>query len=289
MGCPRGIALRERASNDSPVTAFVPVGSQVKAIDMNRQWLKVSRQGADPAWINIYHVEMLPRSIEFFDRRNVNLRARPGGSSIARVNLDGAYQVNDAQRHGQYGEPWYFIEVGSRRGWIAGRLVNRRSYTFPAVHLIAGLYRYGRSQFRKAQEEFEAFLAQSPNEDNVTQATVLQFLAASRVAGQRNSTSKGRQALSDLDLASKLTPFDAKIYSLRAVVRVGAEKQMVSVVADLEQALELNKRDPTALRLLHDMSRISERYGLDVFVPGGEIGNATHKLKALEHLYIKPQ
>jgi tetratricopeptide (TPR) repeat protein len=288
-GCPRGIELHDGPSNDSPVSVHVPVGSQVKIVDMRRQWLKVDRQNAPPAWINIYHVEMFPRIIEFFFLRDVNLRAEPGGDSLTLVDLDGTYDVIDTRRHGKFGEPWYFIEVGSRRGWVAGRLVNRRSYTFPTVHLIAGLYRYGRGQFSRAVDELQAFLSQSPDEDNVTRAAVLQFLAASRVAGHSSGSSKTLLALDDLDRAARLTPFDARVYSLRAVVQAGAQREIAKAVAELKQALELNRRDPGARQLLRDLSTVSENYGLSVFAPGTSIGDAENDLQTLKYEYLKLQ
>ncbi len=288
-GCPQGIALHDAPSNGSPVSARVPVGGQLKVVDMQRQWLKVERQAAAPAWINIYHVEMFPRIIEFFSRRGVNLRAEPGGDSLAKVDLDGAYDVIDTRRHGEYGEPWYFIEVGTRRGWIAGRLVNRRSYTFPSVHLIAGLYRYGRGQFNQAEDELQAFLSQSPDEDNVTRAAVLQFLAASRVAGHRSGSRKIRQALDDLQKAVELTPFDSRVYSLRAVVQAGAQREVARAVDELKHALELNQRDPGARQLLRDLSTVSESYGLNVFAPGRSIGDSRKNLQALKYEYLDLQ
>ena len=288
-GCPRGIALHASPSSDSPVSVHVPVGSQVKIVDMRRQWFKVERQNGPPAWINIYHVEMFPRIIEFFSRHGVNLRAEPGGDPLTLADLDGTYDVIDTRRYGKYGEPWYFIEVGSRRGWVAGRLVNRRSYTFPAVHLIAGLFRYGRGQFSRAEDELQAFLSQSPDEDNVTRAVVLQFLAASRVAGHEPGSSKTLLALDDLARAAVLTPFDTRVYSLRAVVQAGAQREIANAVAELKQALRLNPRDPGARQLLRDLSAVSESYGLSVFAPGKSIGNAKNDLQALRHEFLKSQ
>lgn len=286
-GCPNGVALRAAPSNDSDIVDHVPVSSQVQVVDMQRQWLKVVQENGTFGWINIYHLEMFPVEIDFFHRTNINLRSSPGGRRLARIDLDGTFLVLDGQRHGPFDEPWYLIEVGQRRGWVAGRLVNRRSYTFPAVHLIAGLYRYGRGQYDKAAEELEAFLVRSLEEDNVTRAAALQFLAASRVAGHKAGSRIATIAMRDLNAAAKLTPFDANVYTLRAVVQVGAHMDIVPAMVDLKRAFELNRRDKGATQVLKDLSEISRHYGLSIFAPGRSTESAHSVLKGLEEAYLQ--
>ena len=209
---------------------------------------------------------------------------------LASVNLDGRYDVLDAARYGKFDEPWYRIEVQGRRGWVAGRLVKRRSYTFPAVHLIAGLYRYGRGQYSTATEELEAFLAAIPDEDNVTRAAALEFLAVSRLADERANPARVIAAIKDLEKVSRLTPFDASVYTLRAMVwtGTGTRRALGNAVADLEHALELNRGGEGARQLLADLIAISDRMGLEVLAPGQPLDALEAHLESLHQAYSRP-
>jgi len=283
-GCPGGVELRAGASNDAPVVARVPEGIALRGRDMVRQWLKVVRPDGGEAYINLYHVEMFPDRVTFAGRRAVNLRgsAGSGGTAVGRVDLDGTYPVLGAVRAAR-AEPWYRISAGGREGWVAGRLVERRSYTFPAVHLVAGLYRYARGQFPLAAAELEAFLADARDEDNVTQSVARQFLAASRVAGRAGPAALAA-ALRDLDEAVELTPFDPAAYAMRALVNLGAH-DVVATVADIDRALALDRRDPEAQRLLADVLATARGPGLRRLAPGRDVGPAERQLHRLGERY----
>ncbi len=261
-GCTKGIGLHTEPGNQSPVINHVPVGSLVQVVDADRQWLKVKRSDGNPAWINIYHLEMFPREIRFFSRSKVNLRTSPGGALKAKVNLDGNYQVHNGRRYGKYGEPWYLIQAGDHRGWVAGRLVNQRSYTFPAVHMIAGLIRYGRMRYSDADHNFETFLDRAKDEDNVTQSTASQFLAAGIMANSEGRA--GKKAMLVLQDAEELTPFDSRVHILSSVIVASQPGKMIPALTYLERALELNPRDRDARNLLTVLLKIQRSHGLRV-------------------------
>ena len=290
-GCPAGVALRDRPSNEADIVAHLPSGSSVDVVDMRRQWLRVRAAGEGEGrelWINLYHVDMLAQHVEYVSRNNVNLRDGPGGDRLRSVDLNGQFHVLGAVRHGRWEEPWYKIEVDDGvQGWVDGRLVNRRSYMFSGVHLIAGLYRYGRGQYSKAAAEFEAFLATAPEDDNVTRAATLKFLAASRLAGESTGSTRLEAAVEDLDTAAELTPFDASVYTLRALVLAGKQRQLEPALGDLKHALELNRRDAGALRLLRSMSAASDQVGLHVFALGQDVEPLELELESLEQAYLR--
>lgn len=249
-GCPQGIDLRAGPSNDEAVVARVRSGSVLQGSDMVDQWMRVERpDGAGTAYVNVYHLEMFPARVAFGNRANVNFRASAGGERIARVDLNGEYEVLAAVR-GPGSEPWYKISVGGREGWVADRLIESRSYVFPAVHLLAGLYRYAKGDRDGAVKELETFLAGADREDNVTRAVARQFLAASRVAGRQAQDGNVDQALADLDQAVKLTPYDPAPYRMRSVVRLGKGRGIEASVTDLGRALALDEKDVTSSRLL---------------------------------------
>jgi tetratricopeptide (TPR) repeat protein len=287
-GCPGGVELRAGPSNDSPVVAKVPEGSALKGHEMVRQWLKVERPDGGEAYINLYYVEMFPDRVTFVNRRAVVLRAAAGtgARSLAKVDLDGDYVVLGAAR-AEHSEPWYRIAVDGREGWVAGRLVERRSYLFPVVHLIAGLFRYARGDFDRAVSELEAFLADAEDEDNVTRAAARQFLAASRLAGREGRGRGIEAALGDLDRAVDLTPFDPGAYSLRAVVRLGSGRSLDASLADLKQALSLDRNDAGSQGLLGEMLSRLHRWGLQPLAPGQDVRPAEELLQDLGASYAQ--
>lgn len=283
-GCPGGVELRADASNDAAVVARVAEGTALQGRDMVRQWLKVERPEGGAAFINLYHVEMFPDRVAFAGRRAVNLRASAGvgGAPAGKADLDGDYPVLAAVR-AERAEPWYRISAGGREGWVAGRLVERRSYAFPAVHLVAGLYRYARGQFAEAARELEAFLADAGDQDNVTQSVARQFLAASRVAGRPGPPAVAA-ALGELGTAVQLTPFDPSAYAMRALVNLGGH-DLEATVADIDRALALDRRDPGTQRLLADLLAASRGPGLRRLAPGRDVRPAEQQLQQLGNRY----
>jgi tetratricopeptide (TPR) repeat protein len=288
-GCPKGIALRTNPSNDAPILKYVAVGENVRARDMRREWVELLTDGSEVGYVNLYHLEMFPRRVFFNSRTGVNLRQGPSTSAATarKVDLAGDYDVLDAARAAR-GEPWYLISVGGAEGWIAGRLVDRRSYFFPAVHLIAGLYRYGRGDYDQAAKEFDSFLAVSTEEDNVTRAVAEQFLAASRVAGRQGSE-QGKEALAHLDNAVALTPFDPAAYTLRAVMRLGSGEGVRLAFVDLEHALDLDKSDVDAQSLLKALDALEREGGLwTLLAPSEDAGAAQEFFRKLRAQYPQP-
>jgi tetratricopeptide (TPR) repeat protein len=285
-GCPGGVELRAGPSNDTPVVARVPEGATLKGQDMVRQWLRVEQPEGGEAYINLYHLEMFPDRVTFASRQGVNLRSAAGTNAtpVGKVDLDGDYAVLRAARAPR-AEPWYRIAAGGSEGWVAGRLVERRSYLFPVVHLIAGLFRYARGDFAQAVRELEAFLADAEAEDNVTRAVASQFLAASRVAGRQGMGSRIEVALGDLDRAVDLTPFDPAAYRLRAVVRLGSGRDLEASLADLDEALSLDRHDAGSQRLLGEILSVSREQGLQLLAPGEDVQPAERLLDDLGTIY----
>jgi tetratricopeptide (TPR) repeat protein len=285
-GCPGGVELRAGPSNDASVVARVPEGTALQGQDMVRQWLKVEHPRGGEAYINLYHLEMFPDRVAFANRRGVNLRSAVGtdAAPLGKVDLDGDYAVLGAARAAR-AEPWYLIAAAGHEGWVAGRLVERRSYLFPVVHLIAGLFRYARGDFDRAVRELEAFLAGAEEEDNVTRAVARQFLAASRIAGRGGLGSGLEVALGDLDRAVNLTPFDPAAYRLRAVVRLGSGSNLEASLADLDEALSLDRNDAGSRRLLGEILSVSREQGLQLLAPGEDVRPAERLLQDLDALY----
>lgn len=282
-GCPEGIALRAGPSNDARVVGRFPVGTQIRAYDMIEQWLEVETQDGKRAFVNIYYLEMTPRIVTFASvTSNVNVHTSPGldAPSIGKDNFRGDYPVLAVSRHAN-GEFWYRIKSNRYEGWIAGRLVIP-NWSFPVVHFISGLYRYGRGDFETAIYDFERFIARAENEDNVTLAAAHQFLAASRIAYRSAFGGEFKLILEDLDKAVSFTPFDPSAYTLRAVVKIGVGERIDPALDDISKALELNPRDYGARRLLNDLATAARNGSLQHFAVAAQIDEGV--LRAIDRL-----
>ncbi len=262
-GCPRGVPVREGPSNEHAIVGYVPAGRSVQAVDMVEQWFRIERPGSQTAYINIYHLEMTPRSVHSPQRSNVNMRTGPGASDVlGRVALSGDYDVIDVGKDDR-GRLWYRVEADGRDGWIASWLF-KPNFSFPAVHFIEGLYRYARHDFDGSVAALTRFIARSGRDSNVTLSAAHQFLAAARLARPtRGRDTAIEPALQDLDEAVALTPFDPRAYVLRSLVHFGSARAPDEGLDDLERALDLDMRNTAARTLLRDLDQLDRQYGIE--------------------------
>ncbi|MFT6899626.1 MAG: tetratricopeptide (TPR) repeat protein [Paraglaciecola sp.] len=248
-GCAEGIELRSGPANDFDVITHVAQGSAIDVVDMHQQWLQVKIDTNQLLWINLYHVEMFPEQIRFDRVSRVNLRQGPMEKVLASVNLDGQYNVLDAQRYGRWRTPWYKIKVQENVGWIRSDLASSRQYMFGAVHLIAGFYRYNAGQYDQAIQDFSNYLLLVPDEDNVTRANVLKLLAASELAGRSANSNRVQRAGNYLRQAAEYTPFDASVYTLQALLHIADKHRFDMALPFLIQAQSLNPQDPSFIAI----------------------------------------
>ena len=278
-GCAQGIALRSEPSNASDIVTHVAEGSAVKVIDMTRQWLRVESKTSQDLWINIYHLEMYPKDLTFNNVTSVNLRKGPEQARLASVNLNGNYAVLNAARAGRWDTPWYQIEVMGQRGWVRRDVATSRSYTFPAVHLIAGFYRYNAGQYKLAGREFSDYLTVVPEEDNVTRSGVLKLMAASELAGSSARDRSVNVASDYLDQAEQYTPYDASVYSLRALLNMASAQRFAAALEDLQRAYLLNARDPAFVAIAVFLRRLQVTGKMKEVVPDDLVRRTRELLK----------
>lgn len=253
-GCPEGIVLRTAPNNASPIAYYVADGSPLQVLDMQQQWLLVHNPDGESAWINIYHLEMYPSEIVFNQVTQVNLRVKPNERKIATVDLDGQFAVLNVLKDRNY--PWYKIEVNGLQGWVRADIASNRVYFFPAVHLIAGFYRYYAQQYARAINEFMAYLKLVPEEDNVTRASIFKLLAASELAGNGANTFGFNRANDYLKQAAEYTPYDASIFSQQALLHMAKPHETATVLSLLQQAHKLNAKDPAFKAIIEFLQRL---------------------------------
>ncbi len=238
-------------------------GKLYQAVDMENDYFKVILKNGSPAFLNIWDVDVPPKYVEA-NRTNIRLRSGPGtnhGEKRRVQSFKGSFQVLDMRYSAPHGL-WYQISYDGTPVWIAGYLVQPR-FSFPAVHFMAGLYRFRAKKFDDALREFEMFATfPKVEETNTSLATAYQLLGTSSLMS-KNITPLGSQAFSK---AIKLTPYDPAAYNLRAISRVGQNYpnhgRMDGILYDLNQALTLDRTNNRALDLLQKFGRFIERsYG----------------------------
>jgi tetratricopeptide (TPR) repeat protein len=281
-GCVEGIELRSGPSNDFDVISHVAQGSAIDVVDMQQQWLQVKLETNQLLWINLYHVEMFPEQIRFDDVRRVNLRQGPMENVLASVNLDGQYDVLDAQRYGRWLTPWYKIKVQDRVGWIRSDLATSRRYIFGAVHLIAGFYRYNAGQYDQAIQAFSNYLLLVPEEDNVTRANVLKLLAASELAGRSANSNRVQRAGKHLRQAAEYTPYDASVYTLQALLHIADKNRFEKALPFLKQAQTLNPQAPSFIAIKEFLKELEGSHRLLTIMPNDMVNPTVELLRNWE-------
>jgi SH3-like domain-containing protein len=270
-------ALRTKPNKNSEIAFYVANGSQLNVLDMQGQWLLVQNTNQVNAWINIAQLEMHPNKVSFNKVSNVNLRIKPNQREIAKVNLDGQFLVLNVIKKPDY--PWYLIDVNGQQGWVRSDLATNRSYIFPAVHLIAGFYRYNAQQYAKAIDEFTEYLKVIPEEDNVTRASVFKLLAASELAGNDTHALGFYRANEYLKQAAEYTPYDASVYSQQALLTIAKSNEFTLALSLLDNAYQLNANDPALKMIIEFLSQLERKNLLNKVVPQQQIQATRDKLQ----------
>jgi hypothetical protein len=235
-------------------------GRRYQAVDMENEYFKVILENGSPAYLNIWDVDVPPKYVEA-NRTNIRLRTGPGTNHREKrrvPSFKGSFQVLDMRYSSQHGL-WYQISFDGDPVWVAGFLVRPR-FSVPAVHFMAGVYRFRAQNFDDALREFQMFSTFAKVEEtNTSLATAYQLIGISSLMS-KNISLFDVQAFSK---AIKLTPYDPSAYNLRAVSRVGRNfsnhGRMDGILSDLNQALKLDRRNKRALDLLHSFGMFIER------------------------------
>ena len=133
--------------------------------------------------------------------------------------------------------------------WVPASSV-RAIYTLPFVHFVAGLYRYRLGRFAAAAEDYATCLSQADQEDNVTLSAMHQLRGLSQCRAQPDDS----EAIRSFDRAVELTPFDARVRSMRALATIVVRSEVVKPsLDDIGAALKLDPGDRVARSLVFGM------------------------------------
>lgn len=278
--------LRAGPGNDKRVVARVPPGATLRGRNTHEQWLEVSVPDGTSAWVNLYYLELFPEIVRVTAATRLRRRQAPGVVAEPAALLDfpaADYRVLEARRD-SVRAPWFLIENNGVRTWV-NRFEVSVQCRFPIVHFVAGLYRYGRQDYRGAEREFMTFLKRGTGDDPVTRATALRFAAASRIANRPTDESKEGRAVAErlLDQSVELTPFDPAAYTARAIVMLGSDDRLNEVFSDLRAASALVPGDPATHALIANLGELSRSGRVSLLLPEQDprrVADEVHRLEA---------
>jgi hypothetical protein len=259
------LVVRARPAADAPPLLRAAPASVLHAVDMKGGWFEIKlpdgRLGYLPAGRQegshgtLVALRVPPKWVEA-DASAVGLRGGPGRGAalLGHRDLRGRFRVLDMRYRGGDGL-WYRIAVDEAGGnaWVAASSVRPR-FSMPAVHLVAGLYRYHAGRLADAAAEFQRFL-DSPGvtESPVNRAAVQQLLGASLLPDSEKTT----LAWQAFTKAIELTPYDPDVYMVRSVACVGLGRAETAL-ADVAKALELDPRNPRARAFAWSVAQVAE-------------------------------
>lgn len=243
--------IREEPARRSKVIRQVKNGAVLQSVDMVGPWFKVRMGRERTGYIHTSQINLPPRTIEI-DKQNINLRSGPGTnhSVVRNTSLKGSFPVLDMRYVDRRGL-WYSFDYRGQPVWIYATLVKPR-YSLPAVHFLAGLYRYYAGRFNNAATEFEQFVSHQDDRINVNLATGYQLLGASTVMGKSLALSRVK-GIAAFNKAVSLTPYDPTAYNLRALANVALENNVALAAQDLKKSRELDKNNKGAAVLTRDL------------------------------------
>jgi hypothetical protein len=260
------LVVRVRPAADAPVLLRAGPGAVLHAVDMKGSWFEVRMTDGRPGYVPAGRQEgspgtamalrVPPKWVEA-DATGVSLRHGPGRETVlvGRQDLKGRFRVLDMRDPAGKGL-WYRIALDEKKGsdaWVAASSVRPR-FSMPAVHLLAGLYRYHAGRLADAAAEFQRFL-DSPGvtESPANRAAVLDLLGASLLPDDART----KPAWQAFTTAIDLTPYDPEVYMVRSVACVGLGRAETAL-DDVGKALELDPRNPRARAFAWSIARVAD-------------------------------
>ncbi|WP_372394602.1 hypothetical protein ABMY26_06180 [Azospirillum sp. HJ39] len=255
-GCPNGVPIKSAPEEQARLPTGPVEGTPLKIIGARGKWLNVELPAGERVWMNFYHAEFGPIAVTIPPDRPVMLRNAPGTLQGGQLQTQGPHRVESVRRTS--GVLWYQISSEHRSGWVKEDEVEP-VHRLPAVHFLAGLYRYGAAQYPRAEREFRAFLhGETSRGDPVTHAMALQLIALSRL--KQDVKPPGASPEEALSEALKLTPFNPTLYSMRAAIRLTEEpKSLPAALNDVTHALSLYPDHPAARAFAGSLAASAER------------------------------
>jgi hypothetical protein len=259
------LVVRARPAADAQPVFHASAGSVLHAVDMKGGWFEVrlptGRLGYLPAGRQegssgtLVALRLPPKWVEA-DATAVVVRGGPGrdAEALGRRDLRGRFRVLDMRYRSGEGL-WYRVALDGKTGdgWVAAPAVRPR-FSLPAVHLMAGLYRYHAGRFGDAAAEFQRFLdTPGVSESPANRAAVQQLVGASLLP-DRQQTKPAWQAFTK---AIQLTPYDPDVYMVRSVACVGLGRAETAL-DDVTKALELDPRNARARAFAWSIAEVAE-------------------------------
>jgi hypothetical protein len=260
-----GLELRVAPEASGPPTRVAVPGELLRIRDMQGSWYVVA-EGAGALFADAAPRRDLAAGSQLLPRRAAVLagelaRPAPNPRLPATIPADGQRFHRLGAPRAIDGQPWFQVDLGGQRGWLAQRQLAAIP-DLPAAHFAVALQRVIAGDAEGAEREFGRFL-QRPDTDrsHVITAAALQFMAVSKLRGETTTRAQREAALGLLDRAVAATPRDPAVLALRALVRLG-HADALGALADLEAALVIDSQNGRARLLLSAFRRAGEQGAL---------------------------
>lgn len=257
--CPDGIELKAAPSITSKVISRIDRGVQVSVSDAVNQWLLVETDEIS-GYLNIYHVELTPANLVFFEADVTGYSAPNADSEILFSDtISGIFPVNQISKDD--GDPdnehivnnWYEISVSDNLFWVQG---SRDSYgpAMPASLFIAALYRFQDGQYLESADLIQRYLLSESSTDPKVLASAHRFASLSNYLGRKQGSAPEsvyiETALGHANQSLELLPFDPAGHALMGVI-LTSEGRFEDGVEAVTYALELNEFDPYIIEFIN--------------------------------------
>jgi tetratricopeptide (TPR) repeat protein len=236
-------SLQKTPNAGNPLRA-VHINENLHTDGIEGEWFRVRLPDGTHAYINSLHILLPPRTV---DAGGVSLGAKACSMSTSATNPLPSGSLGTVLTAERFAKPGlcYLIKTSEGEGWVAASQV-RRIYSLPIVQFTAGLYRYQLGRYDLAATEFRNYVQlESSAQDPPSLSSAYQLLAASELMGDIPHSRSA--ALSALQSAIGVTPYDASAYSMRALAMLSNQQTFVGAsLRDLSEALELDPDQPDA-------------------------------------------
>jgi hypothetical protein len=211
--------IRVAPDKDAVVLGLLQPEKVVMGVNLRDEWYEIEHEGGTAF---IWSDNVVPRKRVALNKIGANVRSAPKvrkNTLIRNTDIKGIYNVFGSTRSDGYS--WLQIQQGEDKVWFATTQGEKRYFSAPPIHFVAGLVSYFTSHHRSAAKEFERFVNfPGVKQDNVNLSTAYQYLAVTKLLD-----GNPRSSWAYLRKASAETPFDPTPYKIQAFSYVDGANQ----------------------------------------------------------------
>ena len=244
-----GATVYQSRDSSSDQLARLERFDHVLSRSVSGPWLELTGDDVPVGFVEMWPLDLAPKKAAWIGRSQ--LRSRPDASAEAVGAPSGplSAEVSQVAYVGQSEIKWFELNVGEHTGWVPAETVVT-SQVFPIGYLVTAMLRFQGGQYSRVVREVEQFIADGRESNNTIPAFANQLRGAAALMELAQSDDNLSLARSWFTAAIELTPYDPAAYRLRAISHATGTGDWAQVVADLEQAVTLDRRGAETRQLI---------------------------------------